>query len=129
MVGSGDSFENCYLMPTVHYLLLQALFTKSSHGEQLLAPSSLLQWRSFSAYYYCRFCLLKVFMESSSLLLPPSLVPSEHPTPSAACPFQFLVYYYFFVGRGSVFPGGYAGLSHRWVGEYCVTLVAHLLVC
>jgi hypothetical protein len=32
-------------------------------------------------------------MKSSSLLLPSSLVLSEHPVPSAACPFQFLICY------------------------------------
>jgi hypothetical protein len=33
------------------------------------------------------------------------------------------------VGRGSVCPGGYAGLSQGWVGEYHVTIGVHLLVC
>jgi hypothetical protein len=34
----------------------------------------------------------------------------------------------FFCG-GSVCPGGYAGLSQGWLGEYHVMLGAHLLVC
>jgi hypothetical protein len=52
-------------------LLLQALFTKSSHGD-------------------------------SSLLLPPFPVHSEHPAPSAMCPFQYLIYHsvLFFCGMG-----------------------------
>jgi hypothetical protein len=38
--------------------------------------------------------------------------------------FQFLVYYsFFFVGQGSVCPGGYAGLSQGWLWEYHVMLV------
>jgi hypothetical protein len=87
-------------LPTVSHLLLQGLFTKSSHGQQLLDPSSsLLQWRRVLASYSCRLCLLKVHMELISLSLPSSPMHSEHPVPSAACPFQFLIYYsVFFCG-------------------------------
>jgi hypothetical protein len=51
------------------------------------------------------------------------LVHSKHPALFAACPFQFLVYYsvlfLFFFCRawGSICPGGYAGLSQRWLWE------------
>jgi hypothetical protein len=60
-----------------------------------------------SAVYYCRLCLLKVPMESSSLLLFLSL---GAPCPSAMCPFQFCIYYpgfvLFFCGVGvSLFRG------------------------
>jgi hypothetical protein len=62
-------------------------------------------------------------MEISSLPLPPSLVHSEHPTPSAVYPFQFLVYYsvlgvFLWGGNQSVqgamlvYPrGGYGGTA------------------
>jgi hypothetical protein len=54
----------------------------------------------------------------------PSLVCSEHPALSAACPFQFLVYYsVFFVGWGSVCPEGYVCLSQGWLWEYCMLLI------
>jgi hypothetical protein len=82
-----------------------------------------------SASYFCRLCLLKVHMESSSLLLPPSLVHSKHPAFCAACPFQFLAYYlllFFFVGWGSVCPGSYADLSQGWLG---MPHAAYLLTC
>jgi hypothetical protein len=70
-------------------------------------------------------CLLRVDMESSSLFLLPSPVRLKHPILSAACPFQFLVYYSGFLwgGQGSVCLGGYAGLSQGWLWEYCVPLI------
>jgi hypothetical protein len=75
------------LLPSslVHWLvgclLFQALFTESSHRDQLLAP------------------------------LPFSGALSD-PAPSAVCPFSSLfIIQIFFVGQGSVCPGGYAGLS------------------
>jgi hypothetical protein len=89
--------------PLSALLPFQPLFTESSCGDQLLAfPLSLV-------------CL--------------------HPPPPLLCvSFQFLVYSVFcFVlfclqGRGSVCPRGYAGLSQRWLGEYCMMLGAHVLV-
>jgi hypothetical protein len=44
--------------------------------------------------------------------------------------FSFFVFVFVFLqGRGSVCPGGYAGLSQGWLGEYCMMLGAHLLIC
>jgi hypothetical protein len=60
---------------------------------------------------------------------PPFSHSSEHPAPSAACPFQFFVDYpvflfvFFFAGWGSVCPGGSAGLSQGWLWEYRVPLI------
>jgi hypothetical protein len=77
-------------------------------------------------------CLLKVHVEISSLLLPPSLVLSEYPTPSAACTFSVpcLLLLLFLRGRGSDCPESYAGLSQERLWKYCVTVIclpAHLL--
>jgi hypothetical protein len=75
------------------------------------------------AIYFYRLCLLKVCMEDSSLLLLLSLVHSKYPAPSAACPFQFLVYYlvfFFLCGAGVILsrwlclfiPGVAVGVLH-----------------
>jgi hypothetical protein len=40
--------------------------------------------------------------------------------------FSSLFIQVFFGGGMSVCPGGYAGLSQGWLGEYHVTLHAHL---
>jgi hypothetical protein len=99
-----------HLLPNVSHLLLQALFTDSSHGKHLIAFSSLLWWRGLPASYYCRLCLLKVHLESSSLILPPSPVHSEHLSPSTVCPFQFLAYdsvvFWFYFCLVGVSPSG-----------------------
>jgi hypothetical protein len=73
-------------------------------------------------------CLLKVRVEINALLLSPSLVCSEHPTPSAECSFSvpcllFRFLSFFLWGGGSVCPGGYAGLSQGCLWEYCVQLI------
>jgi hypothetical protein len=69
-------------------------------------------------------CLLNVPVEISSLPLSPSLVHLQHPAPLLHVPFQFLVYYSVFLwGRGSVCPGGYAGLSKGWLWEYHMMLI------
>jgi hypothetical protein len=112
--------------------------------------SPFLQWRGLPVIYFCRLCLLKVvwraasfpfssevvaswlllwalFTESSRgeqlLAFPPFLLCSRHPTLSAACPFQFLVYY-------SVFFCGVGGQSIQGiilaVGVPCAT---YLLTC
>jgi hypothetical protein len=79
-------------------------------------------------FYLSSVCLLKVPSEIRSFALPLSLVCSKHP--SAACPFQFLIYYSgFFAGQGSVFPLGCAGLSRGSCGNTACRLLAHLLVC
>jgi hypothetical protein len=95
---SSLPFSPSLVQRLVSHLLLQALFTESSHGDQLLAPL-------------------------------PSLVCSDHPTLSAACTFQFLVYYSVFLwGWGQsvpvmlVYPRG-------GCGNIACHLFAHLLVC
>jgi hypothetical protein len=40
-----------------------------------------------------------------------------------------LIVLFFLWWGGSPCPGDYAGLSQGWLGEYCVMLGAHLLVC
>jgi hypothetical protein len=72
-----------------------------------------------------------VQVEISSLLPPPSQVYFQH-FHLFCCVLvsQFIVYcsvlFCFVFAGGSVCPGGYAGLSQGWLGEYCVTLSAHL---
>jgi hypothetical protein len=76
-------------------------------------------------------CLLKVRKEISSLLPPPSLVCSEHPAPSAECPFQFLAYFsgffFFFCGVGVSLPRGLCW----FIPEVAVGIphAAYLLTC
>jgi hypothetical protein len=115
----------CHLLSAVYYCRLCSLkFTwRAAH-----CSSSLLQREGGVRRDTCLPATIAGFVTKSSrgeqlLASPPSLVHSEHTTPSAACPFQFLVYYYFFVGRGSVFPGGYAGLSQGWLWEHHVLLI------
>jgi hypothetical protein len=110
MVESGDRFVISYL-PYFRQRLICCLL---------------------SASYFCRLWLLKCCMESFPSL--PSLVHSKHPTLSAVCPFQFLLYYSvfkFFVGQELVCPGDYDGLSQGWLWEYhlpliCSPVVLHL---
>jgi hypothetical protein len=86
-----------------------------------------------SASNICRLCFLKVCPESSSLLLPPSLVYSKHSTLCAACPFQFLVYYYvlfcFLWGGGQSVHGDLLVYPRGGCGSTMFCLFAHLLVC
>jgi hypothetical protein len=138
-------------LPTVSWLLLQALFTESSCRELPLSPSPgqwlvnhLLLSQSLFTEISCgelalspspvqrlvSHVLLQVLLIEGScrvqLLAPtPSPVHSEHPALPAVCPFQFLVYYsgVFFAGQGSVCPGCYAGLSQGWLWEYRVPLI------
>jgi hypothetical protein len=90
-------------------------------------------------YPFClsSLCLLKVCMEISFFPLSPSPVCFQQLCLSAMCLFSvpcfvqffwFLCLFLFFDG-GSVCPGGFAGLSEWWLGEYHVTLGVHLLVC
>jgi hypothetical protein len=66
-------------------------------------------------------------MEISSLPFPPSLVHFQHFHP-LCCVLVFsslFIVQFFFVG-GFFLPTGFAGLSQEWLGEYHVTLGAHL---
>jgi hypothetical protein len=81
---------SAYHPPLSALLPFQSLFTESSCGDHLLAPS-------------------------------PSPMCSEHPTPSAAYPFQFLVYYSVFFSQVGVrlsrklfwfIPGVAVGILH-----------------
>jgi hypothetical protein len=87
--------------------------------------SSACCWPSF----LFSLCLLKVHVEISSLLLQPMVHCSFFP-PLLCASFSLLFivsFVLFFVGRGSsVCPGDYAGLSQRWLGEYCMMLGAYL---
>jgi hypothetical protein len=104
------SFVDCYLpyfrQQLITSLLLallpfQPLFTESLHRDQLLALPPFSSVLSAS----CPLCCVLVF---SSL---------------------FIQLFFYFLQGGSVCPGGYAGLSQRWLGEYRVMLGAYLLVC
>jgi hypothetical protein len=109
--------------------------------RQFCEPLSALfrQWlicHLLSAIYFCRLCLLKVRMESSSLLLLSSPQHSEHHTLSVVCPFQFLVYcsgfwllLFFLWGRGQSVQGAMLVYSRGDCGSNACCLFAHLLVC
>jgi hypothetical protein len=81
-----------------------------------------------SALLTSSLCLLKVCEEISSLPLPPSPVLSGHTAPSAACPFQFLVYYSVFLGGvGVSLP---RGLPCFVTGEAVkIPCAAYVLTC
>jgi hypothetical protein len=101
---------------------------------QWAACPPLLRWRVLPVSYFCRLCLLKVYMESSSLILTPSPVCWTHPALSAACPFQFLVYYsvfwfFFLRGGGQSVQGTMLVYSRGGHGSTVCYLFAHLLVC
>jgi hypothetical protein len=80
--------------PLSALLPFQSLFTASSCGDQLLAPPPF----SNALTSPCTLCCMFLF---SSL---------------------FII---LFIGgaRGSVCPGGYAVLSHGWLGELCMMLI------
>jgi hypothetical protein len=84
-----------------------------------------------SAVYFSRLFLLKVHVDFSSLLLPPSLVSSEQPSPSAAYPFQFLVYYqaFFLLVKGQSVQGTMMVYPRGSSGNTAWLLFAHLLFC
>jgi hypothetical protein len=78
------------------------------------------------AAYFCRLCLLKVCMESSSLPLPSSLVYSMHPALSAAVP---CLLFSFFCGAGQSVQGAMLVYPKGGCGSSVCCLCAHLLVC
>jgi hypothetical protein len=101
LTGSGDE---CFGLLPVLFQGVAHLFTERSCRGQLLA--------------------LPLFSGVLSAFSPLLLCVS----------FQFLVYCSVFVvvvlwGRGSVCPGGYAGLPQWWLGEYRAMIGVHLLVC
>jgi hypothetical protein len=65
------------------------------------------------------------------LLLLPSMVQSKHTALSAACSFQFLVYYsdFFFVGGGQSVQGAMLIYPRGSCWSIACRLFAHLLVC
>jgi hypothetical protein len=108
LTGQEMSFVDRYLpyfrqwlitCPLLALLPFQPLLTESSCGDQVLALPPFSSALSASP----SLCCVLVF---SSL---------------------FIVQFFFFPGA-SICPGGYAGLSQGWLGEYCVMLGAHLLV-
>jgi hypothetical protein len=78
--------------------------------------------------------LQPLFTESIDQLLAPLPFSSALTAPSLLCCVP--VFSYLFIGQVfvvvvvvegvSVCPGGYAGLSQEWLGEYCVMLGAHV---
>jgi hypothetical protein len=68
-------------------------------------------------------CLLKVRVESCPLLFS-SMLKAPHPLCCMSFSISSLFSFFFFLfeGRGSVCPGGYAGLSQGWLWEYHVPL-------
>jgi hypothetical protein len=81
-----------------------------------------------SAVFFSRLCLLKVWTEFSSLPLPLSLGWPEHPTPSAACPFQFFVYYSCFFVCGGDKCQSIEGAMQVYPRGGCGS-IAYLLTC
>jgi hypothetical protein len=103
-MSSVDRYLPYFRQQLITHLLLallpfQPLFTESSHGDQLLA---LLPCSGVLSATLPLFCVL-VF---SSLFI-----------------FQF---FFFCRGERSLCPGGYAGLSQGWLGEYHMMFAAHL---
>jgi hypothetical protein len=98
-----------------------------------------------SVIYYCRVCLLKDHIKSSSLFLilsPVELLAcqlllqalcSEPSTLSASCPFQFLVYYSVvcccFLRQGQSVQGATLVYPRGSCGSTTCRLFAYLLVC
>jgi hypothetical protein len=97
-------------------------------------PSPLLQCSDLLSVYFSRVCLLEVCIEISSLLLPLLWCTYSTPTPSSACPFQFLVYYpLFFVlfclqSEGQTVQGAMLVCPRGSCGNTTCRLFAHLLV-
>jgi hypothetical protein len=72
-------------------------------------------------------CLLMVHAEISSLLLPLSPAHFQHSQPLCYCArLQFTVCCSVFFGGRVSLPRGFAGLSQRWLREFCVLCGAHL---
>jgi preprotein translocase subunit SecY len=112
MLLTGSRDELCGLLPalfqawliTCPLLILlpfQPVFTESSCGDQLLSLSPFSSALSATL----PLCYMLVF--------------------SSLC----LLFRFFFFAGVFVCPGGYAGLSLGWLGEYCMMLGAHQLVC
>jgi hypothetical protein len=129
----------CCLLPAIYFcsLCLLKVCTKS-----WLSP--LLWWKGLPDSYFCKLCLLKVheesclfppspvkglachllcllkvLMESSFLHLTPPQVCSRPPALSAACPFQFFVYYsvcfFFFCGAKFSLSRGLCWFILEWL--------------
>jgi hypothetical protein len=105
LTGLEMSFVDHYLpyfrqllitCPLSALLLFQSLFTESSCGDQLLAPSHFSVLRAPTP-------LCCVFFFSSLFII------------------QFFLFY--FCGAGSVRPGGHADLSQVWLWEYLMMLI------
>jgi hypothetical protein len=121
-------FQFCSIILTLdvsHWLRRWALWTTTY-------PISVSSLSPAPCQLFClsRLCLLRVRVEISSLHLPLSLVHLQLPNPYAACSFSvpclLFSFVFFFAGGGSVFPGGYAGLSEGWLWEYHLMFGAHL---
>jgi hypothetical protein len=110
LTGSGDELCRPYLSYFRQWLITNQLlalclsshfFVESSRGDYLLAPPPL----------------------SSALTAP-------HSSAVCYCSVPCLFSFFFPCRAGiSVCLGCYAGLSQGWLVEYCMMLVAHLLVC
>jgi hypothetical protein len=107
----------CHLLSAGFFRLCLLKVSKDS------CPFPLLRGSGFSALYFSRPCLLKVQAApcpSPLLLCAQSTLPSLLHVLFCSLLFSLFV---FFVGWGSVCPGGYSGLSQGWLWEYFVPLI------
>jgi hypothetical protein len=94
-------------------------------------PSPLLQCRGLSAMYFCRFCLLKVHAECSSLPLP-LLQCTQSTLPSLLCALfssLFIIQGFFLQGRDQSVQGAMLVCPRGGCGNTVCHLFAHLFVC
>jgi hypothetical protein len=128
--------------PVLYWYLSSSSVVVSQDGwvkRQLCKPlSALFQAAAHLLPTVSRLPLQALFTECSHgeklLALPPSLVHSKYPILSAACPFQFLVYYsvfwlIFLQDRESVCLGAVLVYPRGGCGSTTGHLFAYLLIC
>jgi hypothetical protein len=119
----------CLTLDVAHWLRRWILWTSTCPISGSSLPPTRCQPFCLSSL-----CLLKVGVEISSLLFP--LLQWTYSTLPLCCVLLFsslfiqtFFSFVFFCRVGYSLLWGYAGLSQGWLGEYHVTLGAHLLVC
>jgi hypothetical protein len=120
------SIFQCYLtLDTAHWLRRWVLWTAiyPIFGSSLSSTHCL-------CFCHLSLCLLKVSMDISSLLLPPSLVCSEHLALFVACSFLVpcLLFSFFWGGGGLSVQGAMLVYPRGNCGNTTCHLFAHLLV-